>query len=181
MPALPVDLYVTSLEEVVWGGLLVAVTMAIHAFGMPVVLRVHQAWRSYSQRRPSFARGIGGLILASWAILLVHLLEVMVWAAFFFWRGAFPTRSLAYYFSLNEYTTVGSAYSLPIRWRLLEGMIAMAGLLTFAWSTGILFTLAQDFQNEQAQMRKLRLERKAARAHAKEHSIQNPETPKSPG
>jgi hypothetical protein len=180
MPELPVDLYVTSLEEVVWGGLLVAITMAMHAFGMPVVLRVHEAWRSYSQRRPSFARGIGGLILASWAILLVHLLEVMVWASFFFWRGSFPTRSLAYYFALNEYTTVGSAYSLPLRWRLLEGMIAMTGLLTFAWSTGILFTLAQDFQNQQAEIRKLRLERKAARAYAKNHSSRGPGTPNSP-
>jgi hypothetical protein len=179
MPALPVDPYVTSLEEVVWGGLLVAITMAMHAFGMPVVLRVHEAWRSYSKRRPSFAKGIGGLILASWAILLVHLLEVLVWAIFFFWRGALPTKSLAYYFSLNEYTTVGSAYSLPIRWRLLEGMIAMAGLLTFAWSTGILFTLAQDFQKEQEQLRTLRLERKAARAHVKAHSIRGPGTPNS--
>jgi hypothetical protein len=172
MPALPTDAYVTSLEEVFWGGVLVAITMAIHAFGMPVILRFQQAWRLRVERTPSFAMGIGGLILASWAILLVHLLEVMVWAGFFFWKGALPTRSLAYYFSLNEYTTVGSAYSLPIRWRLLEGMIAMAGLLTFAWSTGILFTLAQDFQEQQLQIRKLRQERKAARAHRKEAALQ---------
>jgi hypothetical protein len=180
MPALPPDAYVTSLEEVFWGGVLVAITMTLHAFGMPIILRVQDAWQVRAQKHPSFAKGIGGLILASWAILLVHLLEVMVWAAFFFWKGALPTRSLAYYFSLNEYTTVGSAFSLPIRWRLLEGMIAMAGLLTFAWSTGILFTLAQDFQEQQAQIRKLRLEKKAAKAKLKERSASKQQTPKAP-
>jgi len=66
----------------------------------------------------------------------------------FVWQGAFPNRSIAYYFSLNEYTTVGSGVSLPLNWRLLEGMIATAGLLTFAWSTGVLVTLAQTFQDQ---------------------------------
>jgi hypothetical protein len=163
MPPLVTDPYVTSLEEVFWGGLLVAVTMMIHAFGMPVVLRVQGALRARFEPDPSFAKGIVILILASWSILSVHLLEVIVWAGFFVWKGALPTKSVAYYFALNEYTTVGSAYSLPARWRLLEGMIAMAGLLTFAWSTGILFTLAQDFQAQQLALQKLRREKKAAR------------------
>jgi len=30
-------------------------------------------------------------------------------------------------------------------------MIATAGLLTFAWSTGILITLAQEFQDQRLQ------------------------------
>jgi hypothetical protein len=177
MPALPTDPYVTSLEEVVWGCILVAITMTMHAFGMPAILRVQAAWRLRVEHRPTFTKGIAGLIFAGWAILVVHLLEVMVWAAFFVWKGALPTKSLAYYFSLNEYTTVGSAYSLPIRWRLLEGMIAMAGLLTFAWSTGILFTLAQDFQEQQVQIRKLRQERKAARAQGNKRGLSSPRRP----
>jgi hypothetical protein len=55
-----------------------------------------------------------------------------------------------------DYTTLGCKYNLVLRWRLLEGMIAMAGLLTFAWSTGVLFTLAHDFQNQQLQLLKER-------------------------
>ena len=88
--------------------------------------------------------------------MLLHLTEVIVWALFFNWKGAFPNRSIAYYFSLNEFTTVGSNYNLPLRWRLLEGMLATAGLLTFAWSTGVLFTLAQEFQEQHLQNRKQR-------------------------
>jgi hypothetical protein len=35
-------------------------------------------------------------------------------------------------------------------------MIAIAGLLTFAWSTGVLLTLAQEFQDQQLLLLKLR-------------------------
>jgi len=162
MPPLPSDPYIISLEEVFWGGVLVAITMTMHAFGMPIILRVQYFLRRRFEATPSFAKGILILIFASWSILLVHLLEVVVWAAFFLWKGALPSASLAYYFSLNEYTTVGSAYGLPQHWRLLEGMIAMAGLLTFAWSTGILFTLAQDFQEQQMKLIEQRHKRHSA-------------------
>ena len=39
-------------------------------------------------------------------------------------------------------------------------MIATAGLLTFAWSTGILLTLAQDFQEQQMLLLKQRREKR---------------------
>jgi len=152
-------LYTTSLEEVCWGGLLVAITMAMHAFGMLAVLRVNYALKQWLGKTTGIIAGLIPVILASWMIMLVHLIEVAVWAGFFLWRGAFPNRSVAYYFSLNEYTTVGSNFNLPLHWRLLEGMIATAGLLTFAWSTGILITLAQEFQDQRIQLFKQRHER----------------------
>jgi voltage-gated potassium channel len=151
--------YVISLEEIFWGGTLVAITMAMHGSGMLLILRLTGALKQRFEPHPSFKSGLATLIVASWLIMLVHLTEVVVWAGFFLWKGAFPSHSLAYYFSLNEYTTVGSNFNLPLRWRLLEGMIATAGLLTFAWSTGILLTLAQEFQDQQMQLLKRRREK----------------------
>ena len=145
-------IYVTSLEEIVWGGTLMAVTMVIHAFGMLNVLRIQDAMKRPAGIRPTFVHGMLRLIVASWLIMLVHLVEVVVWALFFLWRGAVnapnANLSLNYYFALNEYTTLGSNYNLIFRWRLLEGMISVTGLMTFAWSTGVLFNVAQDFQNQ---------------------------------
>jgi len=158
-------LYVTSLEEVFWGGTLVAITMAMHGFGMLTVLRANNALKHWFETKKNLMSGLVPVILASWMIMLVHLTEVIVWAAFFLWKGAFPNHSVAYYFSLNEYTTVGSNYSLPQNWRLLEGMIATAGLLTFAWSTGVLLTLAQDFQDQQMRLLKERRAKQAAARH----------------
>ena len=87
-----------SLEEIFWGGTLVAITMAMHGFGMLLVLRANAALKHRFERKPSFAKGMMILILASWMTILVHLSEVIVWAAFFLWQGAFPNHSLAMYF-----------------------------------------------------------------------------------
>jgi hypothetical protein len=81
-----------------------------------------------------------------------------------------PNASTAYYYALLEYTTLGSSLHLPLRWRLLEGLIAIAGVLAFAWSTSILLTLAQGFQEQQL----LALERRRERH-------QRGPTPSAPG
>jgi len=144
--------YVTSLDELFWGTILVTITLTMHGFGMLAVLRVNLYVKNWIGRKTSIVTNLFPVILASWMILLVHLIEVGVWAGFFIWRGAFPNRSVSYYFSLNEYTTVGSNFNLPLHWRLLEGMLATAGLLAFAWSTGMLMTLAQEFQDRHVQL-----------------------------
>ena len=149
----PVDplLYVTSLEEVMWGCGLVALTMGIHALGMLAILRFDNGFKARFESNQSFFVGLSNLVLASWLMVFVHLLEVFMWATFFLWMDCFPNRSMANYFSLNEYTTLGSELHLPLNWRLLEGLIAIAGMLAFAWSTGVLLTLARDFQAQQLQ------------------------------
>jgi hypothetical protein len=157
MKDLPIEpFYVISLEEVFWGGMLIAITMAIHGFGMLLVLRLNHSLKNRFSAKRDILRGLLPIILASCLIMIVHLSEVLVWSLFFIWKGAFTNPSLAYYFSLNEYTTVGSKFSLPQNWRLLEGMIATAGLLTFAWSTGLLITLAREFQDERMDLYKKR-------------------------
>lgn len=156
------QLYITSSEEILWGTLLVAVTLVIHAFGMLLTLHGSNSFKEKFGRTGGFVSGIGNLILASWMIMVVHLLEVMMWAGFFQWKHCFPNYSTAGYFAFLEYTTVGSAFNLPLNWRLLEGMIATAGLLGFAWSTGVLLTLAQEFQDQQMQWLKARRARPAA-------------------
>ena len=138
-------LYVISLEEIFWGALLVGITMAMHGAGMLLVLRLNNNLKGRLEKNRGLVSGLLPLIVASCAIMLVHLSEVLVWAAFFYWKGAFPNASTAFYFSLNEYTTVGSKYYLPLNWRLLEGILASAGLLAFALSTGILFGMAKTF------------------------------------
>ena len=52
--------------------------------------------------------------------------------------------SSAFYNALLNYTMLQAGY-LPLRWRLLEGMLGIAGLLTFAWSTTIFFWSAPKF------------------------------------
>lgn len=143
--------YITSTEEILWGIGLVAITLIIHGFGMILTLETSRSLKARFGNSTRFSTGISILILTSWIITIVHILEVMIWAGFFQWKHCFPNYSTAGYFSFLEYTTVGSSLNLPLKWRLLEGMIATAGLLGFAWSTGVLMALAQEFQDQQMQ------------------------------
>jgi len=86
-------------------------------------------------------------------IILTNFVEISMWAGFYVLCGAIRNPNVAFYYALVNYTTLDSGY-LPQRWRLLEGVLAMAGLLTFAWSTGVLFTLAQEFQDRALGVRK---------------------------
>jgi hypothetical protein len=139
--------YVTSIEEVLWGAFLIALTMALHGGGVIVALRASDVLRWKKPGRPPFAASLRVLLVATWILVIVHLLEVLGWAAFFWLRDAFGNASIAFYYALMQYTTVSSEYRLPDALRLLGGMIAMSGLLTFAWSTSVLLILAQGLQD----------------------------------
>ncbi len=155
--------YVTRLDEVLWGGMLLALTIAIHGVGMLLTLRASYALKDrFEQALSQYpAVGLGILILAAWMIILVNLTEVMVWAGFYVWKGAQPNPFSAFYNALLNYTTLQAGY-LPLRWRLLEGMLGMAGLLTFAWSTSVLFSLAQKFQEQALLIAKQRREKRSS-------------------
>jgi hypothetical protein len=56
-------------------------------------------------------------------------------------------------------------------------MIAMAGLLTFAWSTGVLLTIAQDFQDQQMQLLKRRREKHRPQTVSAEAATSSPAAP----
>lgn len=157
MAEIPPPHYVITLEQIFWGAILLATTVVLHGSGMVAVVLTSRRLKDRLGSSASFATGMCVLVLAGWLIALVHMLEVMTWGLFFFWKGAVNNpqitgiagASLAYYVALMDYTTLGCDYDLYVHWRLLEGMIAIAGLLTFAWSTGVMMTMAQEFQDRE--------------------------------
>jgi hypothetical protein len=138
--------FVAGFEEIAWGVALVAIIMVLHGLGMVWTLRAVHGMKNRLGPNLGLAASLLVLVLAAWFITVTHLVEVFAWAGFLHWKGALPNMSSAYYLSLLDYTTLGCEYDLPVNWRLLEGMIAISGLMTFAWSTGVLFALAQEFQ-----------------------------------
>jgi len=158
--------YVISIEEGLWGSLLVGITMLIHGTGMFWILRITETLKEWFEPLESFVGGLGIVILSSLLIIFTNILEVIVWALFFVLKDAQPNHSVAMYNALLNYTTLQANY-LPQRWHLLEPLLGMAGLLTMAWSTGILYMLAQDFQDTHLRKRRRKREElgKAAREH----------------
>ena len=145
--------YVISMREGLWGITLIAFTMVLHGLGMVATLRASQAMQRRIKSPGSFLGNAWVLVVTSWMIVTTHIADVQVWGAFLTWRGALPTLSIANYYALLQYTTVGSGIALPYEWRLLGGALPMAGMLTFAWSTAVLLKIAVQF--EQAQLGRL--------------------------
>ncbi len=155
--------FVISFDEVIWGGTLLAITLAIHGFGMLVTLRITDSLKARFSRSESFLTGLSIVILGSWLIILTNILEIITWATFFLLKGALSNHTFAAYAAALNYTTLSAGY-LPYRWRLLEPLLGMAGLLTLAWSTAVLHVLVQDFQQHQLIIRKERRSRWAGQA-----------------
>ena len=119
---------------------LVAVTMAVHAAGITVLLRVLMRLQPLPPTRVWPMMRI--LLRMIWWLILLHLAEISVWGFFYLWRGCLPDAAAAFYFSAGTYTTVGAGdVVLAMPWRLLGPIEALTGVLMCGLSTGYFFVV----------------------------------------
>jgi hypothetical protein len=127
---------------------LMALCVVIHAVGLGAAF----LWLDRS-RAPvrTFWRWTRLLVaLAGWTIL-VHLVEITLWALFYTWKKAMPDLPSALYFSSVTYTTTGYGdLVLPKDWRLVGGVEALTGILMCGWSTGFFFAIVSRIQEAMA-------------------------------
>jgi voltage-gated potassium channel Kch len=118
---------------------LMAVCVAIHAFGVTVAVRGVERWAGAARRFRHWTMLF--VAVAGWVILL-HLLEIAIWGGYYLWRDAMPNLAAALYFSAVTYTTTGYGdLVLPEEWRLLGAVEALTGILMCGWSTGFFFAI----------------------------------------
>jgi hypothetical protein len=127
------------LLEIVLGLSLTIGTQVIHGLGMYQVMHKFELnWPWYLNEKSEFRRQFyfGQLILL---MLLTHITEILLIAIVLFWIHAFSDLRMAFYFTGESYTTLGFGdVLLPKEWRQLALFIAMSGLFSFGWSTGVL-------------------------------------------
>jgi hypothetical protein len=130
------------LIEILIAGGLVVVTVAVHAGGFSALLRALM-W-SQVLAKSGFRPATQLLISVACWLILVHLVEISVWALFYFWQGCLPDAEAAFYFSGVTYTTVGYGdLVLPKPWRMLAPLEALTGMLMLGLSTGLFFAVVQ--------------------------------------
>jgi hypothetical protein len=121
------------------GWALVGSCVVIHAAGVTAAMRLV---RTHPAHSPAFWLWTWLFVrLAGWMIVL-HLLEISLWALFYQWQNAMPDLQSALYFSAVTYTTTGYGdLVLPESWRLHGGIEALTGILLCGWSTGFFFAV----------------------------------------
>jgi hypothetical protein len=120
--------------------LLVVVTVAIHAVGFHVLLRV--ILRSNALHKSGFRPVIRFVIGLTCWLMLVHLTEIAVWGVMYFWQGFTPDAGTGFYFSAVTYNGLGDGeLALPMQWRMLGPLEASTGTLMYGLSTGLFFAL----------------------------------------
>jgi hypothetical protein len=122
---------------------LLALCVTVHAMGMSVALRLLNQMIERVGVRFWFSTWM--LIrIAGWAILL-HLVEIALWAFFYTWKDALPDLTTALYFSAMTYTTTGYGdVVLPAQWRLVGGVEALTGIIMCGWSAAFFFAVVSQ-------------------------------------
>jgi hypothetical protein len=99
--------------------------------------RVRQVFES-----PYVVRRVGLLLGVFTFIVLLHLIQITLWAAVFWREGELPTLEKAVYFSTTTYTTVGFGdVVLGPGWRVLAGIEGLTGIILVGWSTAFVFAI----------------------------------------
>ena len=85
------------------------------------------------------------------AVVVLHGLEILLWAGFYRWR-CLPSWNSAVYFSASSYSTLGcSDVSLPPSWRPLAPLESVIGVLMCGISVSLLFAIVTRLINRDEQ------------------------------
>jgi ion channel len=119
---------------------LVAITVTIHAAGLGMALS--HALHSSERPQKRFWPITWLLIRIAWLLLLVHMVEIAVWALFFWWEKCLPNVESSFYFSGVTYATLGYGdLLLPNQWRLFGPLEALTGNLMVGLSIAFFFVI----------------------------------------
>ena len=125
--------------------------MAVAAFLLEVVFRRVHPWVIAPPQRPKLLLLLVGVCF--W-VLAVVTIGVWIWAMALNGLGAFPTLEEAVYFSLVAFTTLGLGDVVaPQEWRILSGMAAVNGFLSFGLLTALLVETLRQVRLAQLETR----------------------------
>ena len=122
---------------------LIAATVAIQALFMSIGI---QAFRKIDQRRKHILQQHPTIVTVAWVTYLIFpiVIDVCLWATFYYLAEALPTFEEAVYFSTVTFTTVGYGdIVLGKEWRQIATFEAVNGWIIFGWATALIMTVIQ--------------------------------------
>lgn len=138
------------LPDIMFGGCVLVVVIMFHAFWIRVITNSFLKRSQVIRMHVSLWRA--DLLFAAMVMmmLVLHLAEVVVWAAALFFGNIVGNWASATYFAANCYTALGEPFSLPRTWRIVAPIIAMSGIFAFAWTASVLVNFVARYNELRA-------------------------------
>ncbi len=132
------------IHQLAIGTLVIALTVAVQAEMFNLLSHRFETIIRFLRKTLHRFANTGAIIIGVLYILLVHTINVWIWAIVFMLVGAITEFEPALYFSLVSFTTVGFGdITLGHDWRILSGLTAANGFLTFGWSAAYMVDLVR--------------------------------------
>ena len=134
-----------------WGLLLIALTIAIHATGIPFLVSVLHGFRVRLEGRSLGLLHVIAIVIAAFTAMglllaVLHGIEAAIWAAAYLWLGALASPGVAILYSIDSMVTRGaSGVMLQPHWLMMGALEAADGMLLFGISTAFIFTVMQFY------------------------------------
>ena len=131
--------------ETILGVFWLTLVILIHGVGIQKINgQFAHLWSSVTINTPHWKINIIlATVIASLTVL--HLIETIFWGLPIYALSLVPTWMDSYIYVLENYTTLGAGnVRLPHDWRLMGPIIAISGLFTFGWTTGVLVSTMSE-------------------------------------
>ena len=128
------------IERLVLATVMVGFTVTVHFFGLLALLWILRA-RAHAVH-DTWVREGAAIFTVVLGLMVIHAMEVWLYAGVYLALGALNDLETALYFSTASFTTIGYGdVVLDQRWRLVGAIEGANGLLLFGWSTAFLFSV----------------------------------------
>ena len=108
---------------------LITLTLWFQSAGIAALIGWVRRGLARDTRKMSALRSAALVVRLAMAVVVLHGLEILLWAGFYRWR-CLPSWDSAIYFSASSYSTLGcSDVSLPKGWRTLGPLESVIGVL----------------------------------------------------
>ena len=120
------------------GGMMVVITIT-HAVGLAGIQALLRLRKERLTEMDLGLRSIGMMSAMGLLLLMLHAVEIAMFAGFYLLIGALKDIEEALYYSASTYATLGRTTEFfPPDWRLMSAVEALIGFLMIGWSTAFI-------------------------------------------
>lgn len=127
----------SMLPQLAIATLMVFVTVMIHLVGVTTLARLLRFDPTAEEHHQQFTPNVAMLVLLIvLALVLLHGIEIWLYAGLYLYLGAVADLETAVYFSTMTYAAIGFGDTeMERQWRLVSAIEGVNGVLLLGWST----------------------------------------------